>query len=43
MIEPIFEKIRRIIYPFMRLIIGHEHDCCDKWWKKCSKCEKVTK
>lgn len=40
--EPIFEKIRRTIYPFIRLLTGHEYDCCGKWWAKCSKCEKVT-
>jgi len=42
MSEPIFEKIRRTIYLFIRLLTGHEYDCCGKWWKRCSNCDEMS-
>ena len=40
MTEPLWQKVLRKIYPFVRAITGHEYDCCGTL-KRCSKCKYV--
>jgi hypothetical protein len=35
---PLREIWKMAIYETLRRLFGHEYGCCEKWWRKCSKC-----
>lgn len=41
MIEPLRYKIARWGHRVIRKVTGHEYDCCEKVFKRCSRCKYV--